>query len=57
VANPSRRGQVTGPVSGQMRGDEDTPFSNTRQQLLQFFFSFVIGLPNSFQIGFVIKIF
>jgi len=29
MANPSRRGQVTGPVSGQIRGDKDTPFSNT----------------------------
>jgi len=29
VANPSRRGQVAGPVSGQIRGDEDTPFANT----------------------------
>ena len=29
MANPSRRGQVAGPVSGQMRGDEETPFANT----------------------------
>jgi hypothetical protein len=29
MANPSRRGQVSGPVSGQIRGDEDTPFANT----------------------------
>ena len=29
MANPSRRGQVTGPVSTQMRGDEETPFANT----------------------------
>jgi hypothetical protein len=29
MANPSRRGQVAGPVSGQMRGDAETPFANT----------------------------
>ena len=29
MANPSRRGQVAGPVSNQMRGDADTPNANT----------------------------
>ena len=29
MANPIRRGQVTGPVSTSVRGDEDTSFANT----------------------------
>jgi hypothetical protein len=29
VANPNRRGQSAGPVSGSVRGDDETPFANT----------------------------
>ena len=29
MANPNRRGQSTGPVSGSVRGDDETPFSQT----------------------------